>query len=352
MKSLSIKLVVPIIAILTLLVMIAWMAGVFTQKMSPGLTVLAKSERTDTIAVIRREQPIFESVPASIEAKQATLISSRILSRIEKIHVRAGDMVAKGQTLIDLEKTDLQSRVSQAQASTESVNARLTEALQSLSRAKELTQKGLLAQADLDKAQSNHDSLVADLMNAKQALEEANAALSFARVTAPINGRVVDRFAEPGDTVQPGVQLLSLYNPISLRAEANVREKLALSLQAGQLLQVTVPALGKSINSEIEEIVPVGNSGSRSFLIKSRLQQSQQLLPGMYAQLHIPAGTQSLLLIPKDRVAQIGQLDIVWVANQESVERRLIRTGKTYPDGMIEVVSGLVENERVLRVME
>lgn len=352
MKSLSSKLFVPIIAIATLLLMIAWMAGVFTQKMPPGLTALSKAESSDTIAVIRREQPIFESVPASIEAKQATLISSRILSRIEKVHVRAGDRVTKGQTLIDLEKTDLQSRVSQAQASIQSVTARLTEARQSLSRARELTQKSLLAQADMDTAQANHDSLVADLMNAKQALEEANAALSFARVTAPIDGRVIDRFAEPGDTAQPGVQLLSLYNPISLRAEANVREKLALSLETGQSLQVIIPALGKSIHSEIEEIVPAGNAGSRSFLIKARLQQSQKLLPGMYAQLHIPAGSQALLLIPRDRVAQIGQLDIVWVANQESVERRLIRTGKTYPDGMIEVISGLVENERILTVIQ
>jgi len=268
------------------------------------------------------------------------------------VHVRAGDMVKKRQTLIELEKTDLQSRVLQAEANTQSVNARLKEAKQSLSRSIELSKKGLLAQADLDKALANHDSLVADLSNAKQALKEANAALSFATVTAPIDGRVIDRFAEPGDTVQPGIQLLSLYNPLSLRAEANVREKLAYSLQTGQSLQVTIPTLGESIHSEIEEIVPAGNVGSRSFLIKTRLQESRELLPGMYAQLHIPAGTKQLLLVPRDRVAHIGQLDIVWLINQTSVERRLVRTGKTYQDGMIEIVSGLTENERVLAVVE
>ncbi len=346
------KLVTPVIAILALLLIIAWMSGSLTEKMPPGITVMTAPDYPDAIAVIKQEQMIFESVPASIEAKQATLISSRILSRIEKIHVRSGDMVNRGQVLIELEKTDLQSRVSQAEARTRSVTVRRTEARKSLSRAIELTQKGLLAQADLDKARANHDSLAADLSNARQALAEANAALSFARVTAPIDGRVVDRFAEPGDTVQPGMQLLSLYNPLSLRVEANVREKLALSLNTGQSLQVTIPALRKSTNSEIEEIVPAGNAGSRSFLIKTRLQQSQGLLPGMYAQLHIPAGLQPLLLIPQDRVAQIGQLDIVWVANQELVERRLIRTGKTYEDGMIEVVSGLEEGESVLKVMQ
>jgi RND family efflux transporter MFP subunit len=259
-------------------------------------------------------------------------------------------MVEKGQQLIELQKTDLQSRASQAEARIQSVSARLTEARQSLSRAVELTKKNLLAQADLDKAQANYDSLVADLSNAKQALVEANTALGFARVTAPISGRIVDRFAEPGDTAQPGVQLLSLYNPQSLRVEANVREKLALSLEIGQTLQVTIPARGMSVQSMIEEIVPAGNVGSRSFLIKTRLENSQGLLPGIYANLHIPAGTQSLLLIPEDRVAQIGQLDIVWVAHSDYVERRLIRTGKSYQDGMIEVISGLTENESILEV--
>ncbi|MFA7554667.1 MAG: efflux RND transporter periplasmic adaptor subunit [Spongiibacteraceae bacterium] len=350
MKSILLKFFTPIITILALLLIIAWMAGVFTDKMSPGLAPLTASNHAGGIAVIKREQPIFESVPASIEAKQATLISSRILSQIKKVHVRAGDMVEQGQPLIDLEKTDLQSRVSQAEARAQSVTARLTEAKQSLTRATELTKKRLLAQADLDQAQANYDSLIADLSNAKQALIEANTALSFARVTAPINGRVIDRFAEPGDIAQPGVPLLSLYNPQSLRVEANVREKLALSLEVGQSLQVTIPALETSIPSVIEEIVPAGNAGSRSFLVKTRLEQSQGLLPGVYANLHIPAGIQPLLLIPAARVAQIGQLDIVWVAHQDYVERRMIRTGKTYQNGMIEVISGLIENEHIIEI--
>ena len=346
------KIVIPIFTILILVLLIAWMAGVFKEKMPPGSASLESVISHETIAVTRRKQPVYESVPAGIEAKQATIISSRILARIEKIHVRAGDTVRKDDLLIELEKSDLQSRVSQAQSAVESVSVRLKEAKKSLARALELTGKSLLSQSDLDRAQANHDSLLADRSTSKQALEEANTALSFANVTAPINGRIIDRFAEPGNTAQPGVQLLSLYNPVSLRVEARVREHLAVSLSINQSLEVTIPALNMTVDSQIEELVPAADSGSRSFLVKSRLQQVQRLLPGMYAQLRIPAGNEDMLVLPADRIVSMGQLDIVRVLNAGSVERRFIKVGKRLDDGMIEIVSGLAEGDRVLPAVQ
>ena len=339
---------VPIATIIGLLLMVAWIAGAFTDKLSPGSSAAATIDSSAALPVISRKQTIYEPVPASIQAKQATVISSRILSRIEKIHVRSGDTVSKGQLLLELDETDLQSRLSQTQAGINAVNARLTEAKLSLTRATDLIKTGVIARADLDKARANHDMLVADLANAQQASREAEAALGFAKIRAPISGRVVDRFAEPGDTAQPGMPLLSLYNPLTLRIEAHVRERLALSLALEQTLQVDIPAIDRHIMSTVEELVPAGNPGSRNFLVKSRLQYSEGLLPGMYARLIIPAGTQSMLLIPAQRVARVGQLDVVWVVKQGVAERRFIRTGKRLDDGMIEVISGLSSGEKIL----
>ena len=351
MKSTQMKIIVPIITIAGLLLMIAWMAGAFNDKMSAGNIVADDINVNDTVVVEKREHSVFEAVPASVEAKQSTIISSRILARIKKVHVRAGDMVKQGQILVELEQTDLQSRVQQADSAIQSVHARLTEAKKAFARAKDLTKKGLLAQAELDRAQANRDAFVADLARTQQALEEANIALGFAKVVAPISGRIVDRFAEPGDTAQPGVPLLSLYNPLSLRVEAYVREQLALSLTNAQSLDVVIPALQIRLSSNIEELVPAGSAGSRSFLVKSRLKNSQNLLPGMYAQLRVPAGKTNVLLVPSDRVAKVGQLDIVWVLNNDVIERRFVRIGKSFPGAMVEIVSGLTEGERVLPIV-
>ncbi len=335
-------------AIAVLLLLMGWMAGMFHSKVAPGQVVIEPANNKSVMQVIKREQVRFEPVSASIEARQATLISSRIMARIEKVHVRAGEKVKKGQLLIELEQLDLKSRVSQAKQQSNSVQARLTEASLFLQRAVKLVEQGVLSQSDKDKAQAKHDALLAEHAAARQSLQEAKAALSFAQILSPIDGRVVDRMAEPGDTAQPGSQLLSIYNPFSLRVEAYVREQLVMQLNVAQSLSVLIPANNQKMIAEIEELVPAGEPGSRSFLVKARLPQNQGLLPGMYARLLVPVKKETLLLIPLDRVASVGQLDVVWVSHQGQSQRRFVRLGKRVKNGLVEVISGLAETDQVL----
>jgi membrane fusion protein (multidrug efflux system) len=335
------------LAIVVLAIMVLWMAGIFDSRIAPGTHEPETPENQPTIQVSLEQHAIFEPVPASVEAKQATVISSRIMAQIDRINVRAGDMVTKGQVLIKLEDADLQSRVSQARANLQSVNTRLAEAKLSLSRATDMAAQKLIAKADLDRAQADYDTLVANAASASQRLREADSSLAFATITAPIDGRIVDRFAEPGDISSPGIQLLSLYNPVSLRVEANVREELAVKLIKGQPLDVEIPSLNKRLSSEVEELVPAGNVGSRSFLVKNRLGESTGLLPGMYARLLVPAGTVSTLSVPEQNIIKVGQLNMVWVITPDGIERRYIRIGKRYDDGMTEVISGLKATDQL-----
>jgi len=348
MRKYQRELLLPIVAIVILLLLVAVMAGYFTQKIPPGLEAADQIDTSEAVAVVVTETPFTEPVPASIEAKETTIISSRLLARITAIAVRAGDLVEPGQLLLELEKTDLLARAQQAREQILSVEARLTEARQNLERAEELHQRGLIAIADRDAARANAAALEADLGSARQALAEAQVAVGFTEIRSPIAGRIVDRFAEPGDTASPGQKLLSLYNPFSLRVEAWVREQLALSLQAGQELQVEIPSAERSLTARIEEIVPAADPGSRSFLVRAILPANSALLPGMYARLQVPAGDRSRLLIPADRIARVGQLDVAWVAHKGQAERRFVRLGQPATDGMIEVISGLQAGELVL----
>jgi RND family efflux transporter MFP subunit len=342
------RLIVPITALAALALMIAWLAGAFRDKMAPGLTPAESTPAPQAYAVVREDIEVREAVPASIGARQATTISSRTLARITDISVRAGDTVATGQLLIQLERSDLESRLQQATERVRAVDARLIEARQSLTRARQLYEQKLIAAAQLDEAQANHDALTAELASARQAVREAEVSLSFTEIRSPIDGRVVERFAEPGDTASPGDKLLSLYNPKSMRIEAAVREKLALQLELGQALQVEIPATGSALPARIEELVPAADPGSRSFTVKAQVDYAGTLLPGMYARMLIPAGRERLLLVPADRVVVYGQLEIVWVARDGHVDRRFIRTGQEVRPGMLEVLSGLNEGDQVL----
>ncbi len=352
-KSTAQKVLIPVIALTVLLLMVAWLAGSFNEKVSPALnnsknTSNTAFDKNSTYKVVASTNAIFEPVAASVEAKQATIISSRILARIDTIHIRAGDKVNKGDLLIQLEQVDLQSQVLQAKQNIKALQARYKEAKQNLERSTELFKKQLVAEFDLDKNRADYHSIAAELTAAKQALAQAKTTLSYATLTAPINGLIVDRFAEPGDTAQAGAKLLSLYNPLSLRVEAQVRERLALTLVHGQAIEIELPSVNKTIIGEIEEIVPAVNTGSRSFLIKARIPYHKSLLPGMYARMLIPAGEQIKLNIPMDKVAHVGQLDFVWLNVKGDVQRRFVQLGKTQQNGMVPVISGLMAGDEII----
>jgi len=344
------KWLLPLVAILVLLLIIAWMAGTFRSKVEP--TVLPPGAVTalpdDAFTVQEVEVMTTEPVPATIGARQATTISSRIIARITRILVRAGDTVTEGQLLLELERSDLESRLSQSKQRVLATKARMTEAQLSLERAENLQKQGLVARAVLDEARANHDSLQAELTSAQRAAEEAEVAISYTEIRSPIDGRVVDRFAEPGDTASPGERLLTLYNPLSLRIEAAVQESLALSLRLGQELKVEIPVFDRTLNAQIEELVPAADPGSRSFLVKARIDFQDDLMPGMYARLLVPARAERLLLIPPGMVSDYGQLDLVWVYRDGRSERRFVRLGRSFGPDRIEVVSGLEAGEILL----
>ena len=342
------KIILPLLAIVALLLMIAWMAGIFVEKIPPGINTIELTNTGEPVAVKVADVMIIEKVPASVEATQATLISSRLMARIIAVKVRAGDSVSRGDLLLELENSDIKAQVQQAEAHIRASSARLKEAKQNLDRVQELQAGGVMSVSDLDKAQTNHETLLAEMAGAKQVLEEAKTALSYTQIVAPFDGRVVDRFSEPGDTAQPGTKLLALYNPLSLRVEAQVREHLALDLEVGQSLQVEIPSLEKIVDAVIEERVPAADPGSRSFLVKAGVAFDKNMLPGMYARLLVPAGTEKQLLIPADRVAHVGQLDLVWVFQDGQSYRRFVRIGPVVQDGQVEILSGLAEGDMVL----
>lgn len=344
------KIILPLLAIVALLLMIAWMAGIFVEKIPPGVNAIEQTNTGEAIAVRIADVTIIEKVPATVEAAQATLISSRLMARITSVKVRAGDSVSRGDLLLELENADITAQVNQAEAHIRAASARLKEAKQNLGRVQELQAGGVMSISDLDKAQANHETLLAEMSGANQSLKEAKTTLSYTKIVAPFDGRVVDRFSEPGDTAQPGTKLLALYNPLSLRVEAQVREQLALDLEVGQPLQVEIPSLEKIVDAVIQERVPAADPGSRSFLVKAGVAFNKNMLPGMYARLLVPAGTEKQLLIPADRVVHFGQLDLVWVLQDGQSYRRFVRIGQVVYDGQVEVLSGLDEGDMVLPI--
>ena len=347
-KSWVNKITLPLVTLAGLLLSVAWLAGLFDVKVSPSIAEREVKKFNDIYTITPKIQKVFEPIAASVTAKQASIISSRLLARIDDISVRAGDSVKEGQLLIKLEQADLQSQVLQAKEQVNVILARHAEAKKNYQRSKEVHSQKLISDVELDKSKADFDALSAELSTTKQALKQAKTTLSYTELRAPMDGRVVDRFAEPGNTAQPGNKLLSIYNPLSLRVEGQVREELALNLTQGQTIEVQLPTFDKTLQAQIEEIVPAANTGSRSFLVKASIKYQEQLLPGMYARMLIPAGIEDVIYLPKDRIAKVGQLSVVWVNDDGVAQRRFVRLGKETADGLVAIISGVEANELIL----
>ncbi|QDP00825.1 efflux RND transporter periplasmic adaptor subunit [Thalassotalea sp. PS06] len=344
-------LVMPLVAIAVLLLAIAWLAGAFKDKVEPAVVAAKDMPYQAAFTVERQTLDDFESFPAALQARDATLVSSRILARIETINVRAGQLIEKGDVLITLNSTDLDARVSQAKAQISAVKARADEAERNFTRVKELQSQGLVSKSELDNASASARQTKAQLIGAKQALQEAESALAYATIKSPISGRVVDRLAEPGDMATPGQTLLSLYNPSSLQVVANIRESIALDLTVGDSVKIKIDSLQEILDGTVGEIVPAADANARSFEVKTDIKFNPKFLPGMFARVLVTTGKVERTLVPQEYLRQFGQMDMVWVANNQQLTRRYVRLGRTFGD-KVEIISGLDPNEAIALPVE
>ena len=350
MKQLHKRILTFVLALGSLGLVIAWMAGVFVTKLpTENLTANSVLLSGDTYTVSTSVDTLIEEATGTISARDETTISSRLLARIEKIHVRAGDTVRAGDVIAELDSRDLQARVEQITQSVNSAQAMLNETSTEFDRIKSLYETGVASRAEFDRTEATLISRKAELERNRQAMEEAVTALSFSTIKSPIDGRIIERLAEPGDTASPGVPLVRIYNPQTLWLNANVRESLTPRLSTGSELYVYIDAIDRILPVIIDEIVPAADPGSRSVTVKVLLPSGETLYPGMFGRLQIPVGQTERLYVPATAVKHVGQLEYVnLVKADRQVSKRYIRTGRKGPGDTVEVVSGLKAGETIV----
>jgi HlyD family secretion protein len=214
--------------------------------------------------VARRDLVSAVTASGKIEAKTSVDISADITGRIIRIAVREGDLVKKGQFLIQIDPAQYQAAVARAQGVVGSTEATLTQARANLSqaerawnRARQLTQLGpnLIApeaaeqaRTSYDVAQANWQATRAQLEQSRASLQEARDNLSKTRLTSPIAGRVVRLAVEEGEVAVPGTfsretgLLMTVADLSVILAKVQVDETDVVRLAANDSVQVTIDA--------------------------------------------------------------------------------------------------------------
>lgn len=336
----------------------------------------ARSTPVKTVPVMEAEWEDAIEAPGTVRARTSTTLTSRAMGYVSVIRPQAGDRVAAGQTLVEIEAKELQTAIEAAKARLEEARQGIPEAdsavagaqsqvglaQTTLRRMKELLDKRSVSPQEYDEAEARARVAESALAMARakrrqlddkirQAAEGVRAAevmAGYTAVKAPFSGRVTARRAEPGTLAAPGMPLIDIEQEGLFRFEAPVEESRLASIKRGQRVTVRLEALSEPLAGPVAEIVPTVDEASRTFLVKVDLPAHPALRSGLFGRAAFAAGgRRRVLAAPAAAVETRGQLQLVWVAEAGVARTRLVRLGVTH-GGQVEVLSGLAAGERLI----
>jgi HlyD family secretion protein len=269
-----------------------------------------------TVATARTKDVVQKvKAPGLIEPRTVVKISADIPGRVIHLRVREGDVVKRGQLLLELDNTQYAASVSQSQASLESARARLERAQTTwkiqetnYSRRKALFERKLLSTQEMDQAENEYASARTELSTAREEVSRIQAVLRgdrdrLAKMTyhSPIDGKIVALNIEEGEIVvvgtmnNPGTQILTVADLSRMLVKADVDETDVVDVRPGQAASIKVDAMPDTTFQGT--VTEVGNSatasataasGETNFEVKVLFSETVEAVrPGMTADVEI-----------------------------------------------------------------
>jgi multidrug efflux pump subunit AcrA (membrane-fusion protein) len=361
---------------LPLVILTLWTAACSREKttLAAGATQSpASAEQIETVTPL----PIVDTYRASgtVRARYNAAIAAKIAANILEIRVQAGDRVTEGQTLVLLDRANLEALLRRAEAACAEAEGAIAEAENAITAAQanldlarvthgrfeDLLAKASVSQQESDESQARLKSAEAALemasskrrqaearrSQAEAELAAARVALSYATLPAPFAGLVTERKADPGSLATPGTPLLIVEREGNLRLETSVDETRLGLVRIGEHVAVEIDGLNRTVGGRVAEIVPSIDAATRSFIAKIDLPAVAGLRAGMFGRAAFPAQKRETLLVPHSAVLERGQVRSVYVVEKEIARLRLVTLGETR-DNRREILSGLTAGEKII----
>ena len=288
MKSGKKKWIIGIAAML-LVAVLAWF---FTRgsKESEGQYTMTKIDRGDLEAVV--------SSTGTLNAVTTVQVGTQVSGRIAKIYTDFNQVVKKGDLLAMIDTSSLLMAVSESESSYEKAKAQLKQSRQDLERMQYLFKENIKTKNDLEQAQVNFELAQATLKSAQSSLERTRINLSYASIYAPIDGIVISRSVDVGQTVAASFSSPTLFliaNDLEkMQILANVDESDIGLIKEGQDVRFTVQAQPKrNFTGQVSQIrlepTTVNNVVNYTVVINVA-NKDGLLLPGMTATIDFLVG--------------------------------------------------------------
>jgi len=314
-----------------------------------------------------------------VTARRRATVSSKVTGKVVDVLVEEGHAVKEGQILSHLDDTQARASLALAEAqlaasqkSFAEDQARLTQAQLTLERRQALLKENVVGKAELDQAQSDVDSLKAriaytqqqvDVSEKQVALQRAN--LNDMVVRAPFSGMVISKDAQPGEMISPvsagggftRTGICTIVDMSSLEIEVDVNESYINRVRTDQKVEATLDAYPDwKIPAHVIATIPTADRQKATVKVRIGFDQlDPRILPDMGVKIALlrdpdAPGTAAAVpraLLPKAAVRTVDGRSVVFVVNDDRLERRAISVGRENGD-QVEVISGVSAGERVV----
>jgi RND family efflux transporter MFP subunit len=332
-------------------------------KVKPG-KVETKRQEVSGVKVTAVKPSVFDECyegSGTVRSRRVNSIASRVMGTVTSLNVREGDTVRAGQVLITIDDKDIAQKVIAAESGYREALKALEAAGQNKSlaeityqRYRSLYEEKVIAQQEIDQIETQKKvadieyERIQDMVNRMKAgLSEAKVMHEFTKIIAPASGTVVEKKIEPGSMAIPGTPLLTIEDTSSFRVEAPVDEGLFGKLRVGMQADIVIESLNQKLRGKIAEIVPAIDPMTRTILAKIDV-TGTGLKSGLFARVRISVGKRKAIALPAAAIVARGQLNGAYMVDERGViSYRILKLGMEH-EGLIEVLSGLNANERVI----
>lgn len=325
----------------------------------------------DTAAVAPAN--IMNSITATgtIEPVTSVTVGTQVSGIVSKLFVDYNSVVRKGQVIAELDKTNLMSQLNTAKTQLATAQSQLNYQTANYKRYKTLFEKGLVAADDFDNAKLSYTQAKEQVASAKEEVQRAQTNLGYATITSPIDGVVLSKSVEEGQTVAASFSTPELFtiaqDLTNMQVVADVDEADIGDVKEGERVTFTVDAYpDDTFEGEVKQVrqeATTTNNVVTYEVVISAPNADLKLKPGLTANVTIyTAERKGVLSVPskalrftpqKETVGKMKIVDVanaknkVWTIEGNSIVAHKVNIGMT--DGTnTQIVGGIAEGTKIV----
>lgn len=284
-------------------------------------------------------------VPGSVVSRDDAKIASAEAGRLDFV-AEVGTRVKTGERLAKLDDEALRLRHDELLAEVRRTEAQRALAATQLDRLQKLEASNTIAKSQIDEARATLETNAQTTSRARAQLREIEHDISQADVRAPFDGIVTERFAQRGEYLQVGANILHLVDTTHI--EARVQAPLAMADKIRPGMQVSLRAGGSEKPASVRAVVPVGDERARQFELRVGVDPSLALV-GSAVEVALPeTGGGAGLAVPRDALVQRqDRTYVIRVSGDNKAEQIPVTAGATSGD-LVEVRGALSVGDRLV----